>query len=322
MGLVCEGVGGMNARSCHADVVCAGVSSSCGRSLPCWSCGRLVAGDLGVSEATVYRWIAQDEVDLGERSGVRSGEQQALSRARARIRELEAELELTRKASALFEEREGRPAQKGLPGDREPGRAGTQREEALPDAGRCAVGFFYWRSRPPTMLELRTEHLGGLIADIHHASRGTYGTRRVTAELRLGYGLTANRRAVRRIMRSLGLQGLPLLKAKREGPRTDGAAAGDLVLRQFSRDAPDRLWLTDITEHPTREGKLYCCVVLDAFSRSIVGWSIDSQQAASLVMSIFPSRRGSRSPTCTTRASGSVRSPGGATGRRQRSPGS
>lgn len=74
---------------------------------------RLVAGDLGVSEATVYRWIAQDEVDLGERPGVRSGEQLALSRARARIRELEAELELTRKASALFEEREGRPAPKG-----------------------------------------------------------------------------------------------------------------------------------------------------------------------------------------------------------------
>jgi transposase len=74
---------------------------------------RLVAGDLGVSEATVYRWVAQDEVDLGERPGVRSGEQQELSRARARIRELEAELELTRKASALFEEREGRPAPKG-----------------------------------------------------------------------------------------------------------------------------------------------------------------------------------------------------------------
>lgn len=151
--------------------------------------------------------------------------------------------------------------------------------------GVAPSGFFYWRSRPPTMLELRTEHLGGLIADIHHASRGTYGTRRVTAELRLGYDVTANRKAVRRIMRSLGLQGLPLLKAKRRGPLTDGAAAGDLVLRQFSRDAPDRLWLTDITEHPTREGKLYCCVVLDAFSRSIVGWSIDTQQAASLVMS-------------------------------------
>jgi len=146
------------------------------------------------------------------------------------------------------------------------------------------------------MLELRTEQLGGLIADIHHASKGTYGTRRVTAELRLGFEITANRKAVRRIMRSLGLQGLPALKAKRRGPSTDGAAAGDLVLRQFSADAPDRLWLTDITEHPTREGKLYCCVVLDAYSRSVVGWSIDSQQAASLVMSALGMAISNRKP--------------------------
>ncbi len=72
-----------------------------------------VAGDLGVSEATVYRWIAQDEVDLGMSPGVRSGEHVELSRARARIRELEAELELTRKAAALFDEQQGRVAPKG-----------------------------------------------------------------------------------------------------------------------------------------------------------------------------------------------------------------
>jgi transposase len=72
-----------------------------------------IARDLGVSEATVYRWIAQDEVDLGERPGTRSGEHVELSRARARIRELEAELELTRKASALFSEGEKRPTPKG-----------------------------------------------------------------------------------------------------------------------------------------------------------------------------------------------------------------
>jgi transposase len=72
-----------------------------------------IARDLGVSEATVYRWIAQDEVDLGKRAGARSGELAELSRARARVRELEAELELTRQASALFGEGERRPAPKG-----------------------------------------------------------------------------------------------------------------------------------------------------------------------------------------------------------------
>jgi transposase-like protein len=76
----------------------------------CWAGGRPseIAESLGVSEATVYRWIAQEEVDLGERPGVRSGEHAELSRARARIKELEGELELTRKASAVFEEQEER----------------------------------------------------------------------------------------------------------------------------------------------------------------------------------------------------------------------
>jgi putative transposase len=75
--------------------------------------------------------------------------------------------------------------------------------------GVAPSGFFYWQSRPPTMLELRTEQLSGLIADIHYASKGTYGTRRVTAELRLGYEVTANRKAVRRIMLRLGCRGSP-----------------------------------------------------------------------------------------------------------------
>jgi transposase len=74
---------------------------------------RVIAQELEVSEATVNRWVAQEEVDLGERPGVRSGEHIELSRARVRIRELESELELTREASALFDEQQGRPAPKG-----------------------------------------------------------------------------------------------------------------------------------------------------------------------------------------------------------------
>ena len=61
------------------------------------------------------------------------------------------------------------------------------------------------------------------------------------------------------------------------------SAAGDLVRRDFRREAPDQLWMTDITEHPTREGKIYCRVVRDAFSRRVVGWAIDSTQTTLLV---------------------------------------
>ena len=61
------------------------------------------------------------------------------------------------------------------------------------------------------------------------------------------------------------------------------ATAADLVERRFGREEPDRLWVTDITEHPTREGKVYCAVVLDVFSRRVVGWSIDASPTAALV---------------------------------------
>jgi transposase-like protein len=86
------------------------VRSSCAESAPP---GARSLAFSGSSEATVYRWVAQEEVDLGERPGTHSDEHGELSKARARIRELEAELALTRKASALFGEGEDRPAPKG-----------------------------------------------------------------------------------------------------------------------------------------------------------------------------------------------------------------
>jgi len=76
--------------------------------------------------------------------------------------------------------------------------------------------------------------------------------------------------------------------------------AGDHVDRQFHRDEPDRLWVTDITEHPTREGKLYCAVVLDVFSRRVVGWSIDSAPNAALVTNALGMAIDQREPTADT----------------------
>lgn len=81
---------------------------------------------------------------------------------------------------------------------------------------------------------------------------------------------------------------------------TPGATAADLVDRQFTRTEPDRLWVTDITEHRTREGKVYCAVVLDVFSRRVVGWSIDSTPTANLVTSALGMAIGNRNPTDAT----------------------
>lgn len=117
---------------------------------------------------------------------------------------------------------------------------------------------------------------------VHAASRDTYGARRVHAELTLGRGIVVSHGAVELLMRRAGLQGLSGRPKHRRGLRPDATAA-DLVDRVFARDARDQLWVTDIAEHPTREGKLYCAVVLDVYSRRVVGWAIDATQTAALV---------------------------------------
>jgi putative transposase len=148
--------------------------------------------------------------------------------------------------------------------------------------GVSESGYYDWKDRPLSARALRRVWLGGLIADVHDASSGTYGALRVTAELRLAHATIVGHNAVASIMGELGLQGLPT----RRKPKSLGvnlASAADLVKREFARSEPNRLWMTDITEHRTREGKVYCCVVLDAFSRKVIGWSIDSTQTATLV---------------------------------------
>ena len=144
-------------------------------------------------------------------------------------------------------------------------------------------GYYAWKGRPDPPRTLRRIWLAGEIADVHKASGGTYGALRVTAELRYGRNIVAGHNAVASIMRELGIKGLPT-RRRPSGARLAPVVSLDLVGRSFRRDRPNELWMTDITEHPTREGKVYCCVVLDAFSRLVVGWSIDTTQTTLLVL--------------------------------------
>jgi putative transposase len=142
-------------------------------------------------------------------------------------------------------------------------------------------GFYAQRNRPPSERAVRHVWLTDLIRQVHVDSRGTYGARRVHAELTLGHGLVVGHNAVEMLMHRAGIQGITGRPRFRRVANV--ATADDLVERQFRRDDPDRLWVTDITEHPTREGKIYCAVVLDVFSRRVVGWSIDASATAALV---------------------------------------
>jgi putative transposase len=120
---------------------------------------------------------------------------------------------------------------------------------------RARCGESGWPARSPTSTK---------------ASGGTYGYQRVTAELRYGREIVVGHNTVGKIMGELGLKGLPTRRLPK-GARMAQVTSLDLVRREFGRDGPNQLWMTDITEHPTREGKIYCCVVLDAFSRLVVG---------------------------------------------------
>ncbi len=143
------------------------------------------------------------------------------------------------------------------------------------------AGYYAAVTRPVAARTIRHAWLVDLISQIHTASRGTYGAPRVHAELRIGRGITVGHNAVAMLMRRAGLRGLPA--RKRWHARPGGPSVEDLVDRDFAVIEPDALWVTDITEHPTREGKLYCSVVLDAYSRRVVGWSIDTRQTTALV---------------------------------------
>ena len=146
----------------------------------------------------------------------------------------------------------------------------------------ASSGFFTWRHRPPSARSIRRAWLADVITEIWERSRRTYGMRRIRAELADAYGQVVNKKLIRSIMSELEIAGLP---RRRKGKRNliDRATAEDLVNRDFSRDGPNQLWMTDITEHPTREGKVYCCVVPDAWSRKVVGWSLDRRPTAAMV---------------------------------------
>jgi putative transposase len=148
--------------------------------------------------------------------------------------------------------------------------------------GVSSPGYYRYRNRPLSRTQMRRQWLTGLIREVHVASRGTYGSRRVHAELTLGMGVQVSERLVAILMSLAGIYGLPgPARVKR---RRGIVTADDLVNRKFHRLSPNELWVTDITEHPTREGKVFCCCVLDSFSRRIVGWSIDTVQDANLVV--------------------------------------
>ena len=162
--------------------------------------------------------------------------------------------------------------------------------------GVSRSGFHAWSSRPASARSTADALLADRIAQIHLASRETYGAPRIHAEL-ADEGVHVGRKRVERLMKLKALVGV----SRRKGPRTTIRdvrlrPASDLVDRNFSAEKPNQLWVADITYVPTWVGFLYLAVVLDAFSRRIVGWAMGHDLKAQLVIDAMNMAIGQRRP--------------------------
>jgi putative transposase len=146
-------------------------------------------------------------------------------------------------------------------------------------------GYYAWRRREPCPRRQSDRALAARIAHIHAESDGTYGTPRIHAEL-ADHGVQVSRRRVARLMREQGLEGVSRRRRRSiTKPGGERPAAPDLVGRRFqSATGPNQVWWADITYVPTWQGFLYVALVVDAWSRRIVGWSMRDRAEAALVV--------------------------------------
>lgn len=162
--------------------------------------------------------------------------------------------------------------------------------------GFSAQGFYKWRARPCSQRDLDDAVLTNALVDLH-GDDPEFGYRFLTDELQAD-GHVVGERRVWRLCRDQKLWSSTTKKGRR-GKRPGPAVHDDLVQRNFTAPRPDAVWLTDITEHPTLEGKLYCCAIKDVFSNRIVGYSIAERMTAQLAVAALRAAIARRQPTGT-----------------------
>ncbi len=150
--------------------------------------------------------------------------------------------------------------------------------------GVSPSGYYAWRQRSPSARAVSNTSLLKRIREIHRFSRQTYGRPRIYAELR-DEGVVVNHKRVARLMKLAGLEGVSRRRKWRTTKRDrEARPAPDLVERDFAVTGPDQLWVADITYIPTWAGVLYLAVVVDAWSRRVVGWAMESHLRTELVL--------------------------------------
>jgi transposase-like protein len=245
---------------------------------------RQLARQLGVHPEALRNWIRQDQADAGERKDLLSTpEREKLVALRREVAELRRERDLEG-GECFF-----RPGTRPDPAtvlklvDEQKDTFGL--EPILRTVGE-KTSTYYDRCRrreQPSARQLRDGELLTRIREIHAESGGIYGSPRVHAVLRRE-GQAVGRKRVERLMREAGIVGVcPARKVRTTIPNPADPRPEDLVKRNFTADAPDRLWVTDLTLIETGEGPLWLSSIRDAFSRRIVAWHTSPRPDAELV---------------------------------------
>ncbi|MGW1166908.1 IS3 family transposase [Streptomyces sp. NPDC001153] len=238
-----------------------------------------VAKDFGVHPMTLWKWMRRADIDDGSKPGVTTQESAELREARRRIKLLEQENEVLRRAAAYLSQahlpKRIYPLVKELAAD------------GMPVAVTCRVlklarqPYYRWLDKPVTAAALEQAHRANALFDAHRDDP-EFGYRFLADEARDAGARMADRTAWRicRDNRWWSAFGKKRGRIKKAGPPVHD----DLVRRDFTAGGPNRLWLTDITEHVTSEGKLYLCAIKDVFSNRIVGYSIDTRMKSRLAV--------------------------------------
>ncbi|WP_188484684.1 IS3 family transposase [Cellulomonas carbonis] len=252
---------------------------------------KQVAADFGIAESCLRNWLRDADVEDGNRPGATASESAELRELRRRNRLLEQEVEVLRRAAAYL-------SQAHLPKMIYP-LVTELADDGIPVAVTCRVlklarqPYYRWLAAPITARDLEEAYLANALFDAHRDDP-EFGYRLLADEAARA-GLVACDRRVWRICSRNGWWSVFGKKRTRNGKQVGPPAHHDLVRRVFTADAPNRLWLWDITEHPTSEGKIYLCAIKDVYSNRIVGYSISdrmtSQIAVDALLSAVQRRR-------------------------------
>ncbi|WP_396653680.1 IS3 family transposase [Microbacterium sp. PRF11] len=257
-----------------------------------------IANDFGISESCVQRWVKIAEVDGGRRPGASSSEAAENRELRKRVKLLEQEVEVLRRAAAYL-------SQANLSGPK--GLYPLVSElatDGVPVAVTCRVlkfarqPYYRWLEDPVSRRDWDDAHPINAAIDVH-ADDPAFGYRFIADELAEA-GFIASERRVWRGCSENEIFSAFVRKRRGKGRLVGPPVRDDLVRREFTSACPNRLWLTDISEHPTGEGKVYLCAVKDVWSNRIVGYSINEWMTSELAVSALRMAIQRRNPTGTT----------------------